>query len=272
MLDFDAFARAAQRTARWSMGLLNDDGFAGAQGAVLGLYKAPVALLAAGHSRHAACAMDVAARFFHRDGDFHARAGDPTPPQARSYRNAWLAWGAHALGAFHLSGPAFARLERGLHPQFHGAADDDTVEPAKRLYPAGTAAQVANALLAGGRLEPALRIGAFLNTGDAGFLDSAEHIHGWLMRADESLYTNVVNGKVAWGAAEMHGVTGLAHWRDLALRIGQWLLEQQGEDGIWVRRPQFATSAEQPTAVSLDTSLERMFYMVDIPRALALRT
>ena len=69
-------------------------------------------------------------------------------------------------------------------------------------------------------------------SGDAGFLDSAEHIHGWLMRADESLYANVTNGKVAWGAAEMHGVTGLAHWRDLALRIGQWLLEQQGEDGI----------------------------------------
>ena len=120
MLDFDAFARAAQRTARWSMGLLNDDGFAGAQGAVLGLYKAPVALLAAGHARHAACAMDVAARFFHRDGDFHARAGDPTPPQALSYRNAWLAWGAHALGAFHLSGPAFARLEGGLHPAARG--------------------------------------------------------------------------------------------------------------------------------------------------------
>lgn len=335
MIDFDAYARAAQRTAHWSTGLLTANGFAGAQSAVLGLYKAPVALFAVGHARHAARALEVAARFFYCDGDFHAREGDPTPPQARSYRNAWLAWGAHLLGAYHLSSPAFDRLERALHPQFHGIADDDTVEPAQRLFPAGATAQAANVLLAAGRVQAALRAGAFLKTlvdeqsaqaervllvrtangklldpdakgmtqgreflvfdlhqpnqvcwplglmlrvfgqlyrmtGEANWLDCAERIHGWLMRADDSLYANVTNGKVAWGAAEMYGVTGRAHWRDLAMRIGNWLVDQQGGDGIWVRRPQFATSAEQPVAVSLDTSLERMFYMIDVPRALTL--
>ena len=335
MIDFEAYDRAAARTASWAIGLLGEDGFAGAQGAVLALYKAPVGLLATGHARHAARALRVAEKVFFHDGDFHAKEGDPTPPGFRGYRNAWLAWGAHQLGAFHLSGPTLDRLERGLNPQFHGSADNDGVEPKRRLYPAGGAAQAANVLLACGRREAALRAGGFLKalvdehpveadrvlmartasgelldpdvaevtegresllfdlkqpnqvcwilglmlrvfarlyraTGDTGWLDSAERIHGWLLRADQSLYANVTNGKVAWGAAEMYGVTGQAHWLALAQRIGDWLVNQQGADGIWVRRPQFASSAQQPLAVSLDTSIERMFYMIDIPRALAL--
>lgn len=335
MIDAGVYERAAARCARWAVGLLADDGFAGAQGVVLGLYKAPVGLLAAGHAGAAAGALRVAERFFHRDGDFHARANDPTPAPGRTYRNAWLAWGAQLLGAYHLSAATLDRIEQGLHPRFHGSTDDDTVAPAQRLYPAGGTAQVASVLLACGRKEAALRAGSFLGslvdeqpaqadrvllvrtasgplldpdvlgmkegreflvfdlqqpnqicwifglmlrvfaqlhraTGDSAWLTRAERIHGWLMRSDASLHANVTNAKVAWGAAEMYGATGKAHWLVLAQGIGNWLVEQQGEDGIWLRRPQFSSSAEQPVAVSLDTSIERMFYMIDIPRALAL--
>ena len=335
MIDANQFDAAAARSARWAISLLKKDGFEGAPNAILGLYKAPMGLLATGHARHAVRAMNVAERHFYRDGDFHARTDDPTPPAGRSYRNAWLAWGAHELGAYHLSCPAFDRLERSLHPESGGAPDNDEVAPAGRRYPAGGTAMVANALLAGGRLDSSVRAGRFLQrlyeeqvdsashillarasdgtpidpdklgitagreslvfdlskpgqicwifglsirvfarlhraTGETSWLDTAERVRGWLERAHESLYANVTNGKVAWGAAEMYGVTHRREWLALVERIGQWVLDQQGQDGVWVRRPQFATAAQQPVAVSLDTSIERMFYMIDIPRALGL--
>jgi len=69
----------------------------------------------------------------------------------------------------------------------------------------------------------------------------------------------------------MYAVTGDVRWRKLALDIATWLIEVQGDDGIWVRRPQFASSAAQPLPVSLDTSIERMYYMLEIPRAIASR-
>lgn len=107
-------------------------------------------------------------------------------------------------------------------------------------------------------------------TGDHAWLDSADRLGGWIRRAHTSLHTNITNGKVAWGAAEIYGATGKDEWRELATGIGDWVASQQGDDGVWVRRPQFASSQAQPLAVSLDTSIERMFYMLDIQRALAL--
>lgn len=328
-------APAVDRCARWAINLLGPEGFKGSEREILGVYKAPMALFACGHQDQAARVLSVVERKFYHDGDFHQDTGVPQLHAGRSYRNAWLAWGAHALGAYHLSQPALDRLEAGLHPTHGGSIDDDTVEPSRRLYPAGGTAKVANALLAAGRLTAAVRAGRFLQTlfdqqspdatriflvadhqgqmldpealairqgsesfvfdvsrphqicwifgltlrvyarlyratGNKTWLTSAEHIHGWITRADPSLFETVTNGKVAWGAAEMASVTGNLKWRSLAQRVGQWMLEQQGKDGVWVRRPQFASTADQPVAVSLDTSLERMFYLVDIPRALHL--
>lgn len=326
---------AAARTAAWACALLEEGGFRTCPPAVLAYYKAPVGLLHTGHAGAAARAMGIAERLFFRDGDFHAHPEDPTPRQGRSYRNGWLAWGAHLLGAYHLSEPALDRLEAGLDARTGGAADDDSAPVAQRTYPAGGTASVANALLAGGRTDAAIRAGCFLRelfdtqaadatrvflardaqgepidpvqrgitsgaeslvfdlskpaqicwifgfslrvfarlyraTQDRAWLDTAERVGGWIARAHASLFTNITNGKVAWGAAEMYGATGQREWLDLARRIGDWVASEQGEDGVWVRRPQFASAREQPLPVSLDTSIERMFYLVDVPRAIAL--
>lgn len=322
---------AAARTANWACDLLAPAGFRGCPDDVIAYYKAPVGLLLTGHGDAAACALRVAERLFYRDGDFHAPVSSP----GRSYRNGWLAWGAHLLGAYELSEPTLDRLEAGLHAQTGGAPDDDVLPAAQRTYPAGATASVANALLAGGRIDAAIRAGRFVKdlfdaqpaeatrilmvrdaqgmpiepprtaagqgspalvfdlgapgqicwifgfalrvfarlhrvTGDQGWLDTADRVGGWISRAHDSLYTNITNGKVAWGAAEMYGVTGRSEWLTLANRIGDWVASQQEDNGIWVRRPQFDSWREQPLPVSLDTSIERMFYMLDIPRALAL--
>ena len=334
-MDFVKYEKAAVSTARWTIGLLRPNGFEGCSNAILGFYKAPIGLLRTGHPREADQVLRILENRFFRDGDFHAMEGDPTPPSGRSYRNAWISWGAHELGAYHLSRPALDRLEAGLHPEHGGSADNDKTETSRRIYPAGGTAMVVIALLSAGRLDPALRAGRFLQhlyeeqtldadrillvrdadgvaidpqrrsdtsdsqslvfdmnkpdqicwifglsvrafamlyraTGDVKWLTTSERVRGWLERAHPSLYATVTNGKVAWGAAEMYGATGQVEWLTLAKKIGDWLLSQQGDDGIWVRRPHFASSAVQPVAVSLDTSVERMFYMVDIPRALSL--
>jgi len=330
-----SYDQAAARTAAWACALLEADGFRTCPPAVLAYYKAPVGLLHTGHAGAAAQAMGIVERLFFRDGDFHAYQGDPTPRQGRSYRNGWLAWGAHLLGAYHLSEPALDRLEAGLDARTGGAADDDSAPVAERTYPAGGTASVANALLAAGRTDAAIRAGGFLRelfdtqavdatriflardaqgapidpvqrgitsgaesllfdlskpaqicwifgfslrvfarlyraTQDRAWLVTAERVGDWIAHADASLYTNITNGKVAWGAAELFGATGRREWLDLAHRIGDWVAGEQGDDGVWVRRPQFASACEQPLAVSLDTSIERMFYMVDIQRAIAL--
>lgn len=333
MMDFAQYDTAAQRTGRWATDLLCSEGFRDCPPTVLAYYKAPVGMLATGHARSAGQAMHTVERFFFRNGDFHA--AEQTPSAGRSYRNGWLAWGAHLLGAYHLSEPALDRLEASLDAQTGGSPDDDTVDLSQRIYPAGGTASVANALLAGGRVDAAIRAGLFLKdlfdsqsanagrvllnrdaqgtlvdpdrlgivagvesmvfdlgkpgqicwifgfslrmfarlfraTGDRGWLDSAEHLHGWILRAHPSLYANVTNAKVAWGAAEMYGATGQQEWLDLSRKIGEWVIAQQDDSGVWVRRPQYSDATEQPLPVSLDTSIERMYYMVDIPRALSL--
>ncbi|MFO1200752.1 MAG: hypothetical protein U1E86_27695 [Burkholderiaceae bacterium] len=335
MIDHGSYDAAARRTADWAGGLLTDDGFRDCAPVVLAYYKAPVGLLHTGDARAAAGALRFIERRFYADGDFHAGTGDTTPAGGRSYRNGWLAWGAHLLGAFHLSEPTLDRLVAGLDARTGGAPDSDAVDPGQRVYAAGATASVANALMACGRVEPALRAARFLKdlydaqaqegsrvllardasgapidpvargikagadalmfdlsqpaqicwifgfslrvfarayrlTGEQGWLDTGERVGGWIRRAHESLYANITNGKVAWGAAEMYGATADPEWLRLVERIGAWVVGEQGADGIWVRRPQFASSQAQPLPISLDTSVERMFYMIDIPRALQL--
>lgn len=332
------FSTAAQRTALWANALLDAEGFRGCPPDILGYYKFPISMLYTGHAAQGARALSIAEKLFYRNGDFHAvaqKTSNSTPIPGRSYRNAWLAWGAHALGAFHLSEPTLDRLESGLHSTTGGAPDDDGAPDSAIKYMAGATASVTNALLNCGRVDSAIRSGMFLRTlfdeqppfasrillarsangemidpdlmgissgienlvfdlnrpaqicwifgftlrvyarlfratGDPGWIEGAERIRGWIFRAHDSLFTNITNGKVAWGAAEMFGVTGDHVWRDLALRIADWVCAEQETTGIWVRRPQFKSSAEQPLAISLDTSIERMFYMIDIQRALSL--
>jgi len=336
MMNIRSYDEAAARTADWAISLVAENGFRDCAPAILAYYKFPVAMLHLGHAAQAAHILGVTERLFYRDGDFHANTGDCSVANpGRSYRNGWLAWGAHAIGAFHLSEPTADRLESSLDARTGGAPDDDAVPQAEKRFLAGATASVANALLNCGRVDSAIRAGNFLRqlfdeqsagatrvllardalgalidpdvhgmtagrenfvfdlecsgqicwifgftlrmyarlfraTRDQAWIDSAQRIRVWLDRAHESLYTNITNGKVAWGAAEMYGATGDASWRELALRIGGWICSEQDASGVWVRRPQFESQEQQPLPISLDTSIERMFYMIDIQRALAL--
>jgi hypothetical protein len=103
-----------------------------------------------------------------------------------------------------------------------------------------------------------------------GWLDTAHRILGWLDRCAPDKTANITNAKLGWGTAEMYAVTGDDQWSSYAVRVVDWLVTHQTPQGVWVR-PEFNSEAEQPTEVSMDTAIERMYYLQEMTRALAWR-
>jgi hypothetical protein len=70
-------------------------------------------------------------------------------------------------------------------------------------------------------------------TGDADWLGLAQEY----MRAAEAAcghhFTNYQSGKVGWAGAVLYTLTGKVVYRDLAARVGDWLVAAQGVDGSW---------------------------------------
>lgn len=322
---------ASTRTANWAKAKLEESGFTPS---ALALYKAPVAFDLAGHAPATGLVMRLLQKDLYRDGDFHASPTDPTPSYGRTYRNAWLAWGAQRVGSYELSQATLNRLERELHKDMWGVPENDSVPADQRTYDLGTNASVLCALLSGGRLATAEKIGGFMagmvvhqaieskrvllaadakgrltepadpvDVSDAGlvvfdigapgqvywplgfalrgfaqlyratghdtWLEPADHIAAWLGRCHEDHLTQITNAKLAWGAAELFAATGKSNWADLALKILGHILSTQNPDGVWLR-PEFASIDAQPMPITLDTALERMAYLSEIPRALAM--
>ncbi|MGA8260877.1 MAG: hypothetical protein WB783_11740 [Arenicellales bacterium] len=106
-------------------------------------------------------------------------------------------------------------------------------------------------------------------TGDIVWQEGAEKVYSFIERCNAEVYESITNGKIAWGSALMFAATGEERYCALAARVGRWLVEIQTPEGPWVRRPRYATLAEQPLAVSLDTTLERGFFMLELARVFA---
>lgn len=324
------YHQAAQRTADWACALVD----AGVPPVSLALYKSLAGLDLMGRTRHARMVLRVVEQHLHRDGDFHAATDDPTPAAGRTYRNAWLAWGALRLGADGLATQALDRLESAMHSQLGAVADRDDQPPERRLYDLGSNCSALNALLAAGRLDSALRVGGFVRdlvlghdetaarlllsvdargqrfdpaaaglardvdtllfevgterqtywplgfalrglamladaSGDDRWLVPARRIGLWLRRCHDDHVLQLSSAKLAWGAARMAAATGERAWAELSIKALDHVLATQGEDGVWVRRPMFACAAQQPLPVSMDTSIERMLYLAEVPAVLA---
>jgi hypothetical protein len=54
----------------------------------------------------------------------------------------------------------------------------------------------------------------------------------------------------------------------MALKVAGWLVEIQTGEGAWVRPGAFRSLKEQPLPVSLDTTLERGFFLHEIAGAI----
>ncbi|BAO28322.1 hypothetical protein [Sulfuritalea hydrogenivorans] len=107
----------------------------------------------------------------------------------------------------------------------------------------------------------------FKATGQAEWLAPAERIRIWLGRCHADAVTNITCAKLGWGAAEMFAVTRKNVWRDIAVKSIAHVANSQSPSGIWIRSD-YPWWFPQPILVSLDTSVERMFYLQEVPRAL----
>jgi len=116
----------------------------------------------------------------------------------------------------------------------------------------------------------ALRAFAALHaaTGKARWLEPAERIRTWLERSHPERVASITCAKVGWGSAGMFEQTGDERWRALSESVLDYLVQTQSSVGIWVR-PEFRTPWLQPLAVSLDTTLERLYYVAAIQSALS---
>lgn len=104
-------------------------------------------------------------------------------------------------------------------------------------------------------------------TNDDQWLAPAKRILTWLERCPEEFVDSITSAKIGWGAAEMFAQTRDPVWRELAIKVAQSIVNSQTPEGIWIR-PDFPSWLDQPLLVSLDTAIERMYYLHEIPRAL----
>lgn len=73
----------------------------------------------------------------------------------------------------------------------------------------------------------------YLATGNAGWLQLAEKYIAFAWRCPAEMFTSARCGKVGWGAALLYQATGGERYRELALRVANFLVESQLPDGRW---------------------------------------
>ena len=233
----DKYLRAANRCLDWILGLLDERGaIRGDGGLVDGYRKAPRVLAVAGRVTEAKRIVDFLRRTYASpSGDFNMCSDDPSLRENNTYRNAWLAWGLHDLGAFDLASATINHLSHIQHPRTGGLpitvespTDDQVVEW-------GTTSIAIAAFVASGRLQSAVRAGQamaaiyetqpdpekafYLCTDWSGslmthFADELSPLRVVRFGGDNNFYWSLGSGMAA--LVILHLATGEARWLKLA--------------------------------------------------------
>ena len=96
----------------------------------------------------------------------------------------------------------------------------------------------------------------YQSTGDKQWLTLAQQYMQFAEVANDFLFRLVRAGKVGWAAALLFTLTGEKRYRDMAVRIGNNLLELQAPEGFW--------SGVGQTEPSNDSTAERVVWMNEI--------
>jgi hypothetical protein len=107
----------------------------------------------------------------------------------------------------------------------------------------------------------------YRDTGQSTWLDPAKRIAQWLQRCTDECTSSISSAKIGWGAGEMFAATGDRIWSDMAASALHTIVRTQTPQGIWMR-PDFPAWLPQPLVVSVDTAIERMYYLTRVPAAL----
>ena len=108
----------------------------------------------------------------------------------------------------------------------------------------------------------------YLATGDRKWVDAGYKVFEYFRNCPDDIYEIISNGKVAWGLGAMHLATRDAVFAKEAQDVWAWHYNIQSDDGRWLRVGQFDSLDEQPLHITIDTTMERAFYMFELSRTL----
>lgn len=260
---------AAARAVAWVLPRIGEEGsIAGSEDIVFGYYKVLPALWTGARPIEAGRVLRRIRSGFFRDGRFETGAAPyPGASAGYGYRQSWFAIGAHMMGAYDVSLPAIAALEADLNPRSSGIGDvvgDPIVDW-------GTTCCAISALLAGNRVEAAVRAGTLIETMLARQADPQRMIMRWDSDRDELVDPSTVPGRKGWevvmGArsqtywylgiamyafARLYQVTRDERWRRSADRVLEFTLACRDDFAGNMNTSKLAWGASQMAVVSAD--------------------
>jgi hypothetical protein len=159
----EKFIQAANKGIQWALSLLNEKGnFQGSENMLLGHYKSLQTLATAGFVREAEKIAYFLQSYFPESGDFNSLPGESQPATSANYRNSWLCWGTHTIGAYDLSIRGGEFLELAQNKTNGGIPLRCEKQAADQIVDWGSTACAIIAFLALGKAKSAISAGEFL--------------------------------------------------------------------------------------------------------------
>lgn len=327
----DKYHESALKGIEWALSRLNSDGsFRGSEKTVNGHYKAPQTLATGGFIREAEQVTRYVSANFFSNGDFSCGPEEPASTLMINYKNAWLCWGTHTLGAYDLSSLGGDFLEQAQHENTGCLPEKCFEKSDEQIMEWGSTSLGIVALLALGRREAAIRAGKglfqlldtqpqpttylylrkswagkwitefpetmtglhvveyakpaqiywyfgiamaafgklYLTTAEPSWIEAGERVFDLVAKMAPESYLSLTSAKVGWGSATMYRCTGEKKYRDVAVQVADMLVETQTNEGVWLRTPQFDSVEKQPVPASLDTTMERSIWLLEIIKGL----
>jgi len=93
-------------------------------------------------------------------------------------------------------------------------------------------------------------------TKDQGYLMTAKSYMEILNKCDDSLYVTRLSNQVGWGAAVLANISKEKRFINVAIKIGDWLVEDQGSDGTW--------ASDSDASTKFDATIENAIWLREI--------
>ena len=105
-------------------------------------------------------------------------------------------------------------------------------------------------------------------TQDSSFLTTCDILFDWANKCAPGAFNDLTAAKVGWGCSELFAATGQLKFKISAEQVATMLIDTQTPVGGWLRRPTISKIEDQPIHVTLDTTLERVCWLLHIARNL----
>ena len=106
-------------------------------------------------------------------------------------------------------------------------------------------------------------------TAEGRYLKSARRVFDWALACHPGAFADLTAAKVGWGASVLYAATGQEPFAVRARYVAHVLCATRLPEGAWLRRPSVTRLEDQDLATSLDTTLERVCWLIEIARNLA---